>query len=224
VISMDKTSELVEPDAIVPMAINRKQATLQLVQWVEKKHIQPQGKVEPPRGLYLPVWTFDLIGSIPWNGQVIRNKRVVPVSGESPAIFNDICVPGSSKLAGLLPKLLPEFDHAAAPGYDPRFLAGWPAQVYETAMSDAALEARHICVDKIRLSIRAEHGNVINLRYSASAISITSYRLILLPFWVTEYTFGDKVHRVVINGQTGTVHGETPAHGLKNLLENLLGA
>jgi hypothetical protein len=224
VITMDKERELVEPDAVVPMAVDQKQAILQLVHWVEKKRIEPQGKVDPPRGLYLPVWTFDLIGSIPWSGRVIRNKHEVSVSGESPAQFHDICVPASPKLAGLFHEFLPEYNLAAAPAYDPRFLAGWPAEVYEMTMSDAALEARRISVERIRGDILAEHGNVIDLRYSASAISITSYRLVLLPVWVTDYSFEDKTHRVVINGQTGTVHGETPRHGLKDLLEDLLGA
>jgi DNA-directed RNA polymerase subunit RPC12/RpoP len=216
--------ELVEPDAIIPMAFNQEQANLHMARWVEKEHLQQQRKLEPARGLYLPVWVFDLIGSVPWSGRMLRDKREVPVSGEYPAIFNDVCVPASPNLTGLFPGLLPGYRLAAAPAYDPRFLAGWPAEVYTLAMSDAALEARHIGVDRIRHAIHAEHGNVIDLRYSASAISITSYRLILLPVWVTEYSVDDKTHRVVINGQSGAVHGEAPPHALKDLLEDLLGA
>jgi len=176
-----------------------------------------------PRGLYLPAWTFDLIGSVPWNGRVIRNKQELPVSGESPAQFNNICIPGSHKLADLLLKFVDEYELAKAPAYDPRFLAGWSAEVYDMAMSDAALDARQIAVERIRQDIRAVNGNVLDLNYSTSTISITSYRLILLPIWVTDYSFEDKPYRVVINGQTGAVHGETPNQGLKNWLEGLLG-
>lgn len=224
VIAMKEALELVEPDAVVPMAVDREQAVLQLGKWVKKKRIQPPGRVAAPRGLYLPVWAFDLIGSIPWNGRVVRDKREVPVSGDSPAVFNDVCVPGSRKLADLLPKLLPEYSLASAPAYDPRFLAGWPAEVYETTMSDAALEARRLTVDRIRRDIHVWHEDVIDLRYSTSAISITSYRLILLPVWVTEYSFEERILRVAINGQTGAVHGETARHGLKNMLEDLFAA
>ena len=90
-------------------------------------------------------------------------------------------------------------------------------------MADAALEARHMAVEKIRLDIQAEHGSVIDLRYSPSSISITSYQLILLPLWVTDYSLEGKTYRVVINGQSGAVDGETPVHNLKELLGNLLG-
>ena len=223
VLGMHQQRELVEPDAVIPMAFYQEQASLYLMQWMEKEHLQPQGKVKPARGLYLPVWAFDLIGSLPWSGRVLRDRREVPVSGESPAIFNAVCVPASPKLAGLFPRLLPGYRLASAPVYDSRFLAGWPAEVYTLAMSDAALQARRICIQKIRHEIRAGHGEIIDLRYSASAISITSYRLILLPVWVTEYSFEEKTRRVVINGQNGTVHSQGTPHGFKHLLENLLG-
>jgi hypothetical protein len=222
VISMDKEMELVEPNSVIPMTLDQEQAHVQLLHWLEKNHLQPRGRVDPPRGLYLPVWVFDLIGTIPWSGRVMRDKRELPVSGESPATFNNVCIPASRKLASLLPELLPGYKLASAPDYDPRYLAGWPAEVYDTTMSDAALEARHICVEKIRREITAEQGNVIDLRYSASAISITSYRLILLPVWVAEYPFENRTHRVFINGQTGSVHGEIPSQGLKSLLKDLL--
>ena len=222
VIAMDKARELVQPDAVIPMALDREQAVKQLVHWMEIKHIEPQGQVKPPRGLYIPAWTFDLIGSLFWSGRVTRDNREVSVSGDSPATFNDVCIPASPKLAGLVVELLPGYSPAAAPAYDPRFLSGWPAEVSATTMADAALEARRLCVEKIRCDIRAGHGKVIDLRYSASAISITSYRLILLPVWVAEFYFADKPYRVVINGQTGAVHGETPRYCLKDILKDLL--
>ena len=222
VIALEKERELVEPDAIIPIAFDQKVAAMQLVHWVEGHKITPQAKAMDPHGLYLPVWTFDLIGNIPWSGRIIHNRREVPVSGEYPAQLNDICIPGSHKLADLLIKFVEEYRLANAPAYDPRFLAGWPAEVYEIAMSDAALDARQTAVERIRRNILVDNGNVLDFNYSPSNISITSFRLILLPVWVTKYSFEDKSYRVVINGQTGAVHGETPSHGLKDWLEGLL--
>jgi hypothetical protein len=223
VIALEKELELVEPDAIIPMAFDQGHAVVQLNHWAEGHQIHPQGRISTPRGLYLPAWTFDLIGSVPWNGRVIRNKQELHVSGESPAQFNNICIPGSHKLADLLLKFVDEYELAKAPAYDPRFLAGWSAEVYETAMSDAALDARQTAVARIRQDIRTGNGTVLDLNYSTANLSITAYRLILLPVWVTDYTFEDKPYRVVINGQTGAVHGETPTQGLKDWLEGLLG-
>jgi hypothetical protein len=125
-------------------------------------------------------------------------------------------------MADLLSIFVDEYSLADAPAYDPRFLAGWAAEVYELTMSDAALDARQTAVGRIRRDIRVDKGNILDLNYSPSNISITSFRLILLPIWVTNYSFEDKSCRIVINGQTGAVHGETRTHGLKDWLEGPL--
>jgi hypothetical protein len=80
-----------------------------------------------------------------------------------------------------------------------------------------------MCVERIRNDIRLENGGIFDLNCSPSAISITSYRLILLPVWVADYSFEGKPRRAVINGQTGAIQGDTIRHGLKDLLGDLLG-
>ena len=69
VIAQEGLKDLVEPDAIIPMTFGQKQAAHYLVQWVKENHLEPQSKVAAPRGLYLPVWTFDINGNIPWKGR-----------------------------------------------------------------------------------------------------------------------------------------------------------
>jgi DNA-directed RNA polymerase subunit RPC12/RpoP len=224
VVALEQDRELVGPDAIIPMAFDQKQAAVYLSQWFAEKRIDHKTTGDGPRGLYQPVWAFNLIGSLPWSGQVIRNNQELPVSGESLSQFNEVCIPASTKLGSHFLELLPAYSLDNAPAYDPRFLAGWAAQVYETTMADAALEARRITVERICRDIHHEHGHVIDLHYSTSAISVTSYRLILLPVWLMDYSFEDQVNRVLINGQTGSVLGGIPRLGLKDRLENLLGA
>jgi predicted RNA-binding Zn-ribbon protein involved in translation (DUF1610 family) len=213
--------ELAAPDSILPLGFDQREATRRLVAWVEKHKIEPQGKVQVPRALYLPVWTFDIAGNIPWNGQVYKNKQLVPVSGMEVMNFNDISIPASHKLSGLLEKVLPEFNFSVVAPYDARFLAGWPAEVYETAMSDASLEARRLVVEQVRRTIHSMHGFVQGLSYTSTAIAVDSFKLVLVPLWFTEYVSGGATYRVVINGVTGAVHGETPSHGLLDWLGEL---
>jgi len=223
VIALDRVSELVAPDAILPLAFDPPHAARLLAGWLEAHNIRPDGNLPTPRGLYLPVWAFDLLGNIPWNGRVLRNKREVPVSGEYPVQVSDIRIPGSHKLAALLVKFVAEYNLSAAPAYDPRYLSGWLAEVYQVAMSDAALDARQAAVEQVQVAIRGEFGNVLGLNYSSSSISITSFRLILLPVWTASYTTASRTWRVLINGQNGTVHTDAPLQGLKGWLENLIG-
>jgi tetratricopeptide (TPR) repeat protein len=217
------TKELVEPDSIIPMAFNQRQAAQYLVQWVEKRKVTPDGKVPAPLGLYLPVWTFDIFGNIPWSGTVYRDKRQVRINGERNVSFNDILVPGAPRLVDLLPKIVSSFDTIAAPAYDARYLSGWPAEAYETAMSDASLEARKQAVERTRQRIQSDLGSINDLNYNTSNLSILSFKLVLVPIWYTTYLFEGRSFRVVINGQNGTVYGETPSQGILDWVSGLLG-
>jgi len=214
---------LVEPDSIVPMAFGQRDAALRLVKWMKGQNIEPGGKVQAPRGMYLPLWTFDIMGNIPWNGIVYRDKREVPVSGERAVSFDDIIVYGTPKLADMLYKIIKGFTLMGAPAYDPRYLAGWPAEVSQTMMSQASLDARKQAVIRVRASIRSEMGYIKDLSYSTSNIAITSFKLVLIPIWVTEYPLEGRTFRVIINGQTGAVYGETPSRGVMGWLEDVLG-
>lgn len=216
-----QSRELAAPDSILPLAFDQREAARRLVAWVESHQIEPEGKVEIPHAIYLPVWTFDIVGNIPWSGHVYKNKRLVPVSGDEVLSFNDIVIPASHKLSALLGEVLSEFNFSAGAPYDPRFLAGWLAEVYETAMSDASLEARKKAVEEVRSTIHAMHGTVQGLNYTSTAIAVDSFKLVLVPIWVTEYKSGSASYRVVINGVTGAVHGETPTRGLLDWLGEL---
>jgi DNA-directed RNA polymerase subunit RPC12/RpoP len=124
VIVMETVRELVEPDAIIPMAVVQKQAGMQLVQWVEKKHLQPQGKVGTPRGLYLPVWAFDLIGDIPWSGRVIRDKREVPIPAKVLPCSAMSASPPRANWPACYPNSCP---NTTSPPLRPTTRASWPA-------------------------------------------------------------------------------------------------
>jgi LSD1 subclass zinc finger protein len=215
--------ELVEPDAIVPMAFKQREAIRLLVEWVEKNKIEPQGKVQPPRGVYLPVWTFDIVGNVPWKGMIYRNKKYVPVSDVHPVLFNDVSIPAVKRLSELVARLLPEFDLPSAAAYDPRYLAGWPAEVYERSMSDASLDARQQAVQRIKKQINIKRSGITDLSYSTTSISIVSFKLIFVPVWITTYPFEDRPYTVLINGASGQVHGETPERGIIDWFENLFG-
>jgi hypothetical protein len=122
-----------------------------------------------------------------------------------------------------MPKIIQGFTLREAPAYDPRYLAGWPAEVYEVAMSDASLEARKQAVLRVRALIRSDVGYVKDLNYSTASISVTSFKLVLIPLWVTQYVMEGRPYRVLINGQTGAVYGEKPSRGVMGWLGDVLG-
>lgn len=50
------------------------------------------------------------------------------------------------------------------------------------------------------------------------------FKHILLPVWLSSYTYRGKIYRFMVNGETGRVAGKAPVSPLKVLLACLLAA
>jgi DNA-directed RNA polymerase subunit RPC12/RpoP len=218
------THDLIAPDAIIPMTLDQRQAAQRLVAWAQQRELTPQGKVQAPRGVYAPVWSFDLLGNIPWRGTLQRDRQRVPVNGEKLVSFNEVCVPGAPKLADLLPKIMSGFDTANAPAYDPRYLAGWPAELPTLALADASLEAREQAAQRLRSLLRTEIGPVSDLGYSTAGLAIQTFQLILVPLWLTNFPYDGQEYPVIINGRQGSLHCEIPPRGLLGWINEFIGS
>ncbi len=64
---------------------------------------------------------------------------------------------------------------------------------------------------RIEDDIRLEHGadRVRHLNIGTEFQDIT-YKYLLLPIWISNYKYKDKVYQFMVNGQTGKVAGHTP--------------
>jgi hypothetical protein len=218
VVRLDQSRELLEPDGILPYALTQQQAIQKLVQWVELYEIKPQRKVDIPRPLYIPLWTFDLGGGIDYSGEMVQTEiegfrqvqRVVRVRDQYPVLVNDLLIPASKKTADRLLRILPTFDLAAVKPYDPRYLANWPAEIYDIPMSDASLEARAQVARQYKEQLKSDLSHLNQLRLSSAGMTVESFKLVLLPVWITEIHFRGESHSVLINGQNGRIVGDTP--------------
>ena len=61
--------------------------------------------------------------------------------------------------------------------------------------------------DKIRKDHRADRTR--NVRLTTSFNNIT-YKYLLLPVWISNFKYNDKVYQFMVNGQTGKISGKTP--------------
>ncbi len=212
VVKLDQERELIEPEGIIPHAFTQKQAIQFLVKWVGQNKLKPERKADFPRGAYLPLWTFDLGGGIDYSGEWFepgeerqRDQPIVIVRDQYPLMVNDWPIPASSKIANRLARLLPTFDLAVVKPYDPRYLANWPAEIYDISMSDASLDARSQAYTQYKEKLPYELSHLSNLRLSSAKMIVESFKLVLLPVWMTEIPIAGKTLSILINGQNGLI-------------------
>lgn len=235
VVNWESEEELLAPDGIIPHAFSQDRAIQLLIEWVESNKIKPEQQVELPRGVYLPLWTFDLGGEIEYMVETVdegdlqfsdRQQKTVRVRGCYPVQVNDLPIPASRKLSAVFLKLISTFELKAVKPYDPRYLASWPAEVYDISLAEASLDARAQGLARYRRDLPDLLAPAHIVSTSSAKMSVESFRLNLLPVWMTEIPFGGRVHLLLINGQNGTVASDLPEKrsetGLMAYLADLL--
>ena len=219
VVDWDSEEQLLAPDGIIPHAFDQKRAAKILVEWVGSNAIQPEKQVDLPRGVYLPLWTFDLGGGIDYVGETVASGEIefntsqqkkVRVSDCYPVQVNDLPIPASRKLSAVFLKLIPGFELRGVKPYDPRYLANWPAEVYDISMAEASLDARSQGYSLYKRDLPNLLTPMDLISTSSAKMTVESFRLNLLPVWVTELPFGGRQHLMLINGQNGLVESDLP--------------
>jgi hypothetical protein len=95
-------------------------------------------------------------------------------------------------------------------------------------MADASLDARSQAYMRLKRNLPGDIASLFNLRTSSASLAIESFKLVLIPVWITEIPVNDKSALVLINGQNGIVQGDVPVQskskgksGLFDWLEDL---
>ena len=217
-----ETREILPPQALIPFTVAAERAEKTVRSWFRKYNIS-RPRLSPIIGIYLPLWTFDIGGVIKWRGLVKRSDNEwVPINGEKVIFYDDVLALATHKLPPTLAhKILHSFDLQELIKYDARYLADWPAERYQIALGDAAIQARKQVLTELRrhpFDLTGE-SYVHDLHTSTSDMIVESFKLVLLPLWVAHYKLEDKTYDLLINGQTAEIFGERP----QGIVERLFG-
>ncbi len=233
-------ADLIEPQGLVPFQFDFDACVAHVRSWLQARPGAPDdlysgSSIVRPRPVYLPFWIFDVGGGVNWSGIVeeydaLRRQTVwVRRTGQEVVLRDNVLVAATRTLAAESLLALAADGHSAYDvtrlvPYAEEFLADWPAEVYQIAMADASLQARQAALAGVKERVAAMlPGHVRDLTCSSEAIVINTYRLALLPAWIAAYRYRNRDYPLVINGQSGAVHGEFPRSGLQRILTGILG-
>jgi len=74
VAELEETRDLIPPKGIIPMRLSAEEAEAAIRHWFDKEHIGNVQHLTPPRGAYLPIWTFDIGGVLIYTYQIVRRS------------------------------------------------------------------------------------------------------------------------------------------------------
>jgi predicted RNA-binding Zn-ribbon protein involved in translation (DUF1610 family) len=224
VVRSTESRELIDPRAILPFQINESRARDALKAWFEHIKIPHDTRLQVERaiGIYLPVWSFEMAGQVPWHCLVEKSRnRWEAESGLEIVYHASVIVPASTHLCEECAAELREFDLRKAPAFDERYLADWPAETYQVNLGDASLEARSWTYEFEKQSVRDRFLQPVrDLSFNSRSITIESFQLALLPVWLAHYQLGPERYEVVVNAISGAVRGQRPLSWLERILKS----
>jgi DNA-directed RNA polymerase subunit RPC12/RpoP len=201
---------LIQPSALIPLAVSELQAQQALRVWLQSRHLRMPVQIAKGVGVYLPFWDFDIGGQIGWRYQVEVQRQWVEETGQDTVYLTDILAAATKRLCQACLPVAQSYDLKALVDYDPRFLSNWPAETYQIEVGDASLYAREsaLAIEKQRAQQKVPAA-AKNLVFDSSSMLVDSFRLVLLPLWMTCFSLIEgRKSDVVINGQTAQVFGE----------------
>jgi DNA-directed RNA polymerase subunit RPC12/RpoP len=228
---------MITPEAVLPFGLAQEEALAAFREWISSRWFAPSalkalGAHEQIQGTYLPHWTFDSDSTTMYRGQrgdyyhetewytdadgkqqsrLVRRIRWYPAYGSVQRVFDDIIVPAVTSLSGDKLADLEPWDLPQVTRYRPEYLAGFQTLRYELEPPDGLEQFKRSvqpaiaqdCLDDIG-------GDEQRLRATETDWGEVTFKLLLLPAWLTAYRYRDRAWQVMINARTGEVTGERP--------------
>lgn len=235
----------VKPTGVVPFRVDKNQIVTYSQKWIKSKFYAPS-KIKKQdfnsvlSGIYSPCWTFDCDTYSVYKGRVgkyytkvvgtgkdrktVTEIRWRNVSGDLSKRFDDIVINAGKKMEQSEFNQVSSFDTNNAVKYEKKFLAGYSAFHYSVGADVAFTQAEDIMRNRIKDEIVASYdADVVDYMDIKTANSNTTYKYLLLPFYIGSYSYNQKPYGFVANGVSGKIFGKYPKSPLKIALTVLLG-
>lgn len=220
------------PDAILPIALSKKEAFEAGKAWIKKKFFAPSQvkknfKAENFSGTYFPSFSFSSDTVSTYSGRLgeyyyvtvrvgketRRERRIrwFSISGTHLRHYHDVIVEASRQLQQKELNAILPYDTQYTEAYQAEYLAGFYAERYDTDIEDCFQIAKSQMDERIKDEILAKYTyDVVGDINVHTEYPTVDFNHTLLPLWVCGYKYKDKAYRFIVNGRTGKSTGKYP--------------
>lgn len=229
---------LIQPSYLLPFKVGDNDIQPYLNGWLSKRWFAPNKLKSQAlysnrrQGVYIPCWTYDAQTETDYTGQRGTNYTVTVGSGKNrrtetrtswsncsghiSLFFDDVMVPASKMITSQVMNQISNWDTMNMVEANNKFLSGFITEKYNLTMINGYETAKRIMESDIQYAIRQDiGGDKQRISSSQTAFSNIKFKLILLPVYMSSYTYGNKLYHFFVNGRTGRVTGDRPYSKVK---------
>jgi len=217
------------PDYIIPFKVDKKAAMAAFEADFKNAPFLPdefksKKKIEEMAGVYVPFWMFDCDcdAAVTYNAERVTSwsdsnynytkTDYYKLFRAGSVGFANIPVDGSEKADDKYMEAVEPFNYDDAVVFNGAYLSGYLADKYDVSAEKSIERAN----ERVKNSTIAAFDDTtdayeaVQPEFTKVSFSNGKIRYSLLPVWMLNIKYRDKVYKFAINGQTGKVVGEYP--------------
>ena len=188
------------------------------------KDFNSEKNIEKIRGVYIPFWLYDInvSGNLDMTGEIItqwssgdthytKTDKYKIVRGGT-MDYKNVPVDGSSRFDNNIMNSIEPFNFAELVPYNHAYLSGFYAERYDESGEKIYKEASDRAVNSTRERLRNDASRYTTKIITSDTLQAkeTNKQYVLLPVWMVNVKYKDKMHIFAMNGQTGEFIGNIP--------------
>lgn len=218
-----------KPDSVLPFQTTKEDAKAAFLKLCKGKPLLPkeftsQHRLEKITGMYVPFWLYDcdadFSGSYKatrvhtWSDQdyIYTKTDHFLLQRGAKASFEGIPMDGSSKMEDAFMESIEPFDYGKMTAFDMSYLSGFFADKYDVPSENGQERIRQRADQTLQDQIQSSILGYATAIPTSRNLSVQNSRAkyVLLPVWMLNTRYQDKIYTFAMNGQTGKMTGEFP--------------
>ena len=224
-----RLSGMLRPDAVLPFRTTKEDAKKAFLAMCKGKPLLPKSfteehQLEKITGMYVPFWLYDCNGDLSGSYKATRLHHWMDskytytrtehfmLNRAATAKFSGIPMDGSSKMDDVFMESIEPFDLRQLAPFDTAFLSGYFADKYDVLAESGKERIRQRVENSMNDQIQSSlvgYATVVPVSRQLN-IDHSKARYVLLPVWMLNTRFQDKMYTFAMNGQTGKMTGTLP--------------
>lgn len=192
--------------------------------------------IEEIEGLYVPFWLYDCSNDAnlnatctkvtSWSDSRYHYTKTDTYNVNRKGTLNFIKVPtdGSSRFDDTVMNAIEPFNYDEFKNFNMSYLSGYISEKYDVDKDKAyKVASDRISNDSKKFLLDSINGYTSkNVTSNNNNILLSKTDYVLLPVWVLNLKFKDKIYHFAYNGQTGKMVGEIPADKKKLIISIII--
>lgn len=226
-----------KPNYLIPFKIEKEKA-IKAFKEINKgrpfvpKNFNDQKNIEKIRGVYIPFWLYDVKGegSLNLKGTIVTqwsngdihytNTKYYDICRTGELTYTKIPVDGSTRFDNDIMNSIEPFNYEDLIPYNHAYLSGFLAEKYDVNSEEASLDSLKRAKNSTYETFRKSCIGYTTLIDKENTLtnSIISSNYVLLPVWMVNVKYNNKLYIFAMNGQTGKFIGNIPLDKKKMIL------